>query len=270
MKNYFAFIDESGNSRQERFFGLGLLVVNDEIGSFYDAMKPYYDRVFANSKLSKLERIKRLEESRDYEQIAQIANSNKRFELKFKNINFSSNLVYKDLIEKYFQFPNVRFCALVIDRFELKKKGVNSQLEPWGVYINRAAMLLSNNIKNISPCKICILADDLTRPNNIKKTFEESLRDSINFRLNKKGIEDSIFGVARLESHSSLLLQIVDILLGCVMYDFKNEAGIISKKLKERQGLVVDKMKNILNANKLTKSNTWHKPNYFSVWKLKI
>jgi len=41
MKNYLAFIDESGNLTQERFFGLGLLIVGDEIGDFYDTLKPF-------------------------------------------------------------------------------------------------------------------------------------------------------------------------------------------------------------------------------------
>lgn len=78
-KNYFAFIDESGNSTQERFFGLGLLIIDDEIGEFYDSMKPFYDRVLDNAKLIKNERIKKLTEDKDIEQLSKISNSNKRF-----------------------------------------------------------------------------------------------------------------------------------------------------------------------------------------------
>lgn len=263
--NYFAFIDESGNSNQERFFGLGLLLINDEIGEFYDSMKSFYDKIFENAKLIKNNRIKILQEQGEIGQISKIANSGKRFELKFSYINFSNNLIYKELINNYFNFPNIRFCALIIDR---ENQALLSDLEPWDTYIYRAAMLLANNIKNIHPCKVCVLADDLTKPKEVRKTFEISLKDNINKRLIKIGINDSIFGVARLESHASLLLQIVDVLLGAVMYDFKNESGLISEKLSKRQENVVRAIKQKLGVKSLTLNNTYHAPNYFSVWKL--
>ena len=266
QKNYFAFIDESGNSTQDRFFGLGLLLIDDEIGNFYDSMKVYFDKAYSTAKTQKFERISLLKKQGDIEQVSQIANSSKRFELKFKYINFTNNRIYKDLIEKYFAFSNVRFCALVMDRKsqELSK----NSLDPWDAYIHRAAMLLANNMKNITPCKICVLADDLSKPSNIKRSFEESLKASIVSRLTKSSISNSeIFGVTRLESHASLLLQIVDILLGSVMYDFKKESGLISKTLALRQEMVVEKMREILKIDSLNLNKTFHKPNYFSIWK---
>lgn len=264
VKNYFGFTDESGNSRQERFFGLGLLVIDDEIGNFYDSMKPYYDKAFDNSKLIKSERIKNLKEQGEIDQIAEIANSSKRFELKFKNINYSNNLIYKSLVQEYFKFKQVRFCALVIDRKD--PKFPRTDLEPWSVYIHRAAMLIANNVRNICPCNLAVLADDLTKPKNVTKTFEKSLNDAIANRLSKFSIKNPLVGITRLESHSSLMLQIVDILLGAVMYDFKKDSGLVSERMEERQGVVVEEVKNILNASKLSESKTYHKPNYFSVW----
>lgn len=262
--NYFAFIDESGNSTQERFFGLGLLLVDDEIGLFYDAMKEFYDRAYMKAKNGKTERIKMLQEQKDIDQLTQIAGSSKRFELKFKYVNFTNNLIYKDLIEKYFKFPNLRFCSLIMDR---QSPEFLKGFDPWDAYINRAAMLLANNMKNISPCEICVLADDLSKPSRVKKPFELSLKDSIHYRLTKAGKSDAIFGVARLESHASLLLQIVDILLGCVMYDFKKELGLISETLSERQEMVVEKTREILGLKSLAINHTVNKPNYFSIWK---
>src|SRR3972149_697793 len=132
MKNYFAFIDESGNSTQERFFGLGLLLIDDEVGDFYDAIKPFYGKAFELARKNKLARISELEKQNEFKQISEIA----------------------------------------------------------------------KNRKNISPCQICVLADDLTRPSDIKKSFERSLADAISFRLKKQNTADKIFGVSRLESHS--------------------------------------------------------------------
>ncbi|MDO8609813.1 MAG: DUF3800 domain-containing protein [bacterium] len=264
---YFGFIDESGNSTQDRFFGLGLLIIDNTIGRFYDEMKSFYNKAFEIAKLHKEKRINELKTDNEFDQISQIANSTKRFELKFKYINFTNNSIYEKLIQHYFTFTNLRFCVLVIDR--KSKEFSSSPFDPWDAYIHRAAMLLANNMKNISPCEICILADDISRPSRIKKPFEDSLQDSIKYRLNKLSSRDSIFGVARLESHSSLLLQIVDILLGAVMYDFKKEKGLISETLSLRQEKVVNRLRQILKVDSLVVNKTFHQPNYFSIWKLK-
>lgn len=261
MSNYFAFIDESGNSTQERFFGLGLLIIDDEIGDFYDKMKSYYDKAKDIAYKNKLLRIQTLKETSELEQLAKIAGSSKNFELKFKYINSTNNDVYKSLIDQYFVYQKVKFCALVVDRGKHK-----SELNPWDAYIHEASMLIANNIRNISPCQICVLADDLTRPSTITKSFERSLSDAIGARLKKVGSGDKVFGVSRLESHASLLLQIVDILLGCVMYDYKQNIGLISDKLSAKQDVVVSRVRDYLGTKSLANSHTYHKPNYFSIW----
>lgn len=262
--NYFAFIDESGNSTQERFFGLGLLLIDDEIGDFYDSMKPFFDKARDIARTQKMARIAELTKNNEFDQISEIAKSARKFELKFKYINSTNNTIYSSLINNYFRFPKARFCALIIDR----QKHTASALNPWDTYIQQAAMLITNNIKNISPCELCVLADDLTRPANITKSFEQSLTDAISFRLKKNELSDKVFGVSRLESHSSLLLQIVDILLGCVMFDYKKSTGLISENLFEKQNSVVDNVRDRLKTKTLAKNTTYHNPSYFSVWEL--
>jgi len=270
MKNYFAFIDESGNSSQDRFFGLGLLIIDDEIGDFYDSMKSFYDKAKDIARAQKFARIADLTKQEEYSQIADIAKSTRKFELKFKYINATNNTIYSSLVDNYFRFTKVRFCALIIDRQKGNDKSEwRPAFSPWDTYILQAAMLIANNIKNISPCGVCVLADDLTRPSTIKKSFERSLADAISYRLNKNKLPDFVFGVSRLESHSSLLLQVVDILLGCVMYDYKNLAGLISDKLAVKQEIVVKNLKQNLRCSNLAESKTYNKPSYFSVWELK-
>lgn len=270
MANYFAFIDESGNSNQERFFGLGLLIINNDLGDFYDEMKSFYDKVADIARNNKLVKISELRQQGDNQQLAEIAKSSKRFELKFKYINSTNNLIYKSLITKYFSFLNTRFCALVIDRNKINPytKNDGQRINPWDAYIQQAAMLIANNLKNIFPCKICVLADDLSRPSTVKKSFENSLADSIRNRLDKKGMNCEVFGVSRLESHASLMIQIVDILLGCVMYDYKKPAGLVSIRLAGKQEIVVSMLRNGLGTKSLAQNKTYHKPNYFSVWEL--
>ena len=253
MPNYFVFIDEAGNSNQERFFGLGLLMVDEEVGDFYDSMRPFYDRIWEQSKLIKNNRIKLLREQGEIGQIAQIAGSNIKFELKFKFVNFSNNLIYKELITNYFKFPHARFAALVIDRQQLP-------VEPWHTYIDRASQLLAHMIPQTHPCHVCVLADDLSKPKNVNATFEQSLKEAINKKLNGARLGHSVFAVTRLESHASLMLQVVDVLLGAVMYEFKKQAGLIATKLAERQDIVADNLKTILKAESLTQSRTYQSP----------
>jgi|GEM_PF-1305879 len=267
MKNYFAFIDESGNLAQERFFGLGLLIIED-VGTLYDAIKPYYDKIRDIGKLKKNKTIDLFYETHKYEDLVKIAKSDRRFELKFKFVNFSNNKIYKKIIDTYFTFPNCRFSAVVIDREDPNFKPKEIFSTPWNMYMSYAAMLLAGNINNLDACKVCVLADDLSRPSNITKSFEDSLKEKISLKLKQDGIERNIFNVARLESHSSLMLQMVDILLGSVMYSFKKEAGLVSEKLGQRQDVVVEEMKLQLKRKVLNESFTVHKPSYFSVWKV--
>lgn len=107
----------------------------------------------------------------------------------------------------------------------------------------------------------------MTRPKNVTKTFELSLKDAIHARLAKSTIQSSVFGVTRLESHAFLLLQLVDVLLGAVVYDFKKAEGIIAPKLVQRQEPVVEMVRKSLGTTSLAVSRTYNSPSYFSVWK---
>lgn len=265
MTNYFAFTDESGNSTQERFFGLGLLMLQNT-GALYDSVKPYYERILANAKLIKNRRIKELIKNNNLFELEALSNSSVQFEMKFRNINFSNNLIYKALIAEYFNFKDSMFCCLVKDRNEIKS---GTFFDPWESYINDTAMLLANNIKKLSHCEICVLCDDLSKPANISDTFENRLMVAVNKKLIKIGISDCLFGVVILESHASLMIQLVDILLGCVMFDFKREVGLISQKQFERKNIVVAECRNIIGEKILSKNFTAYKPNYFSVRKFK-
>lgn len=268
MKNYFAFIDESGNLSIERYFGLGMFLI-EEVGPLYDAIKPYYDKIRDTAKIQKEKTINDLVANQKYEELVAIAKSGKKFELKFKFVNFTNNIIYKEIINTYFQFPDCRFSAVIIDRQDPNFKPNEVFTSPWNMYMSYAAMLLASNINNLDECRVCVLADDLTKPRNIQETFEQALTNKIYSKLKQNGIERTIFNVARLESHSSLMLQLVDILLGCVMYDFKKDAGLISEKLSQRQETVVEQVRKVLKKDELSQHFTVNQPSYFNVWQVK-
>lgn len=268
MKNYFAFIDESGNLASERYFGLGMLLI-DQVGLLYDALKPFSDKIRDSAKIQKEKTINDLMHNRNYEELAAIVRSSRKFELKFKYVNFTNNSVYRGLVKEYFKFPECRFSAAIIDREDPSFRPQEVFASPWFMYLSYAAMLLAANINNLDHCSVCVLADDLSRPKFVKTTFEEALAGKIADRLKDNGVERKVFNVARLESHSSLLLQLVDILLGCVMYDFKKNTGLIGEMLAQRQEPVVAEVRESLGRITLAEHFTSHKPSYFNVWKVR-
>lgn len=267
MKNYFAFIDESGNLSSERYFGLGILLL-EQVGQLYDAIKPFYDKVRDLSKIQKEKTISDLLANKKFEDIAGIAKSSRKFELKFKYVNFTNNSVYRELVKEYFKFPGCRFSAIIIDRKDPHFRPEDIFASPWYMYLSYSAMLLASNINNLGRCNVCVLADDLSKPKDIPETFEEALTAKIESRLKKDSVSRRIFNIARLESHSSLMLQLVDILLGCVMYDFKKQAGLISEKLAQRQEPVVIEVRDILKRKTLAHHFTVNRPSYFNIWQV--
>ena len=137
------------------------------------------------------------------------------------------------------------------------------------MYLSYSALLLAGNMNNLGACNVCVLADDLTKPKAIAQTFEDALRAKITQKLKQDGHGRDIFNVTRLESHSSLLLQLVDILLGAVLYDFNKTNGLIGAKLEQRQEIVVQAVREVLARQTLADHFTANKPSYFNVLKMK-
>ena len=66
-----------------------------------------------------------------------------------------------------------------------------------------------------------MIADHVTTPKNIR--FEVNTKRNFNNLKNRL----SLAGVCRFDSKSNDLLQIVDLLIGCVSYDLKLSAGVV-------------------------------------------
>jgi len=237
MSNFLGFIDETGvleEDPQQRFFGLGLLKIKNT-STFYEELVKLKQKV-----LCKLSRLK------------------KPFEFKFSKINNSNYKFYYELIEIYFSFPDNHFCALVIDKrhpnFNMNKYFPNA----WEAYIGYSRLLIKKNVH--SDEKICILADYHSKPKASSKYYEVEL---IKIRRNYKNI---VFNACMLESHASLFIQVVDVLLGSIVYEFKIRNKLLSNKPNRRKKGLLNLIKKKLKTNNLAQNFTRNKPNYFSVW----
>lgn len=236
MANYLGFIDETGalqKDPQQRFFGLGLLKL-ERTAPLYDDLCRLTNKI-----------------------VSEFTHLPKPFEFKFNNINRHSYGFYKQLLELYFSFTTGAFCAFVID-----KQAPDFNLEryfkdPWEAYISYSRLLVAGNVTEKD--KICILADYLSKPKSSSKYYEIEVA-----KAKTKGT-NPIYNVCMLESHASLFIQLVDVLIGCVVLDFrmKWEAGFKPNQFKhELVKLIREKLKTGSLAGKVTR----RQPNYFSVW----
>ncbi|MBX6369435.1 MAG: DUF3800 domain-containing protein [Rhodospirillales bacterium] len=67
-----------------------------------------------------------------------------------------------------------------------------------------------------------VIADEYSTPP--AETFEENVRDYVNQRLRRQAVA----GVCRMRSSGSDLLQLIDLLLGAVVYEYKADRGVVS------------------------------------------
>lgn len=66
-----------------------------------------------------------------------------------------------------------------------------------------------------------MIADEYSTPPT--ETFEENVRDYVNRALNR----GAVAGVGRMRSSGVDLLQLVDLLLGAVVYEYKAASGVV-------------------------------------------
>lgn len=189
----------------------------------------------------------------------------KGFEFKFTNIQKNSDLpLHKELIDICFAHPAFSFACIVVDKLRV---GHITPTSTWDMQIKLAKKHIESNVLDHE--QIAIIADYLTKPNASTLYFEKEM-----IRSRK------VFNACMLESDSSVFVQVVDILIGAVVYSFKIKEGL-SKSTTPKAKLVAyieQKLIDALNGHnqssgdfrhhqKLSGSFTLFKPFYFNVYK---
>lgn len=239
MKKYLGFIDETGvlsNDPSQRFFALGI-VLAENVSALNDQL-----RKLKNQCVSKLDLVR---------QEKGLPKSERDFEFKFKNITKSAVPFYYDLVELYFKFLDLKFCCLVLDKKNPQIKIDEVFSDTWSAYIGYSKLLIKNNVS--SPDNVCIIADYLGKPLASEKFYENEVSQL-----------DVVYNSCMLESHASLLIQVVDVLLGCVVLDFR-KLREPEKKRDEVKESVAALVRQKLGKNSLAQNATILEPNYFSV-----
>lgn len=237
LKRKWVFMDETGllvNDPSQPFFALGALKL-EQTATLYGELNRLNQR--ARSKV------------------------NPRFEFKFNRINSNNRRLYMDLVDLFFQFPGLYFKAFVVDTqhpgFDLEGYFRGS----WEAQISYASLLLENIIGPDE--QIAVLADYLDKPKAATTFFEDAVSQV--GRSYKGGASvPPVFNVCMLESDASLFIQMVDVLLGLVVYDCKARRGVHGANLAKTSVLKV--LKGHLKKQDFSRTQHVNGPPYFGIW----
>ncbi|MFH1606795.1 MAG: DUF3800 domain-containing protein [Nanoarchaeota archaeon] len=179
----FVFLDESGSlsNSTEPYFTIGILKMSTP---YYLQNKILYERSKKNI----------------YDEI-------KFNKISGKNIEFA-----KFIIDCIFNVNSLNFYSYTTHK-QSKYFKKNFSTDTWSAYEKITLKLLGATLaeKEI----IILIADHITAPKEVR--FEVNIKK--NFNTYKKRL--AISGVCRFDSKSNDLLQVVDLIIGCINYDIK-------------------------------------------------
>ena len=137
-------------------------------------------------------------------------------EIKWSQVSAKKLPILETLIDVFFASP-ATLSVFVID------KQKHDPIVRFGglfqAYECLARQLVWGSIKRGET--MFLIADEYSTPPTV--TFEENVRDHVNKRLNRKAVA----GVCRMRSSGIDLLQLVDLLLGAIVYEYKAKGGVV-------------------------------------------
>jgi len=263
--NRFGFIDSSGIIKKDKFFGAGLLVVKN-VGDMVDKLAKNAQPAYADAKKTKDKFIEDMIAQGDKDTVIKILRNKHHFEMKFDNVRKTTELYYERMIDIFLSDKDNRFSAIVVNKDNPTFKG-DSIEDAWETYTKYSAQLVVQEMKNMPDDKFCLVVDEITKPRNKPLSLEDSLLSKIRTTINSDAsIQfENVFGAISIESHSNMLMQLCDVLLGAVMYDYKKRAGLNSDKTEIRKEQLVKKIRNITKTDTLAKEIADGSLVYFSV-----
>ena len=211
-----AFIDETGvlseSAVRQPIFGIGVLVVPDTkiiTESFYRLHFNFVqDSARRRSEFRK--QLESEEASLSLAEVERLMWSSRHHEYKFAEVTHFNIQNYIDLLNLYFSFPGLDFHSVMMNRLD-----PNASLERWAndtwlAYVCIAKDLLEERVTR----DVFAIIDLQSKPDKSKVHLEDVLCSV-----------GSVKGCLRATSDMSIYLQLVDLLLGCVQYDLKEDMG---------------------------------------------
>ena len=210
------FIDEtgilSGSTREQPVYGIGALVVPDT----REITDRFYRMHFNFVSASRTERneirkdIRARGEHLTLAELDRMMWSTRHHEYKFSEVTRSNLQQYIDLIRLYFSFEEVEFHSLMVNRLAEGFTLEQWEHDHWKAYTEFTRQLLERSLTR----DVFAIVDLQEKPYASSDYIEDVLCSV-----------DSVKGCLRATSDMSVYLQIVDVLLGCVQFDWKDQRG---------------------------------------------
>ena len=201
MKNtYFCFLDETGllNKKEDRFFALGMIKCHYP-HNLYLKIKTLKDKVHFYD------------------------------EIKWNKVGRKNYSVMQRLIKLFIEARGFYFDCVILDKknMDFEKYFQNNF---WRAYESFTKLLIKGNIGKNE--QVCVLADYYPSPK------ETNFEINIQSKINKEFKRQAIVGVCRIDSRGSEMLQMTDLIMGAVIYEFKIKEKLIDKPSKYKQNLL--------------------------------
>ena len=226
------FIDEtgvlSGPVSKQPIFGIGSLVVADTREITDSLYRLHFN--FISDRMRVRNDIRRDIKSRGspptLSEVDRIMWSTRHHEYKFSEVTRFNLQQYIDILNIYFSFTDLEFHSLIIDRNDPGFGLDRWDNDPWIAYANFAKSLLDGSLTR----DVFAIVDLQGKPDKSPEHLEDILCSV-----------DSVKGCLRATSDMSIYLQLVDVLLGCVQFDWKDQQGYYpetSNRAREKRMLV--------------------------------
>ena len=232
MKVLPAFVDETGSLsagvKEQPVYGIGLLLVCDPEKVTDAFFRLHFDfnseQGGQRSKLRAAIRGGELLPALD--DLDRLMWSSRHHEYKFSEVSGHNIQQYLNLLNLFFSYDCFEFHALLVDRtqadFSLSRWGNDS----WRAYVNLGRELLERRLG--SPA--FAIVDYQERPNAASVMVESEFC-----------AVEKVQGCMRASSETQVFLQLADVLLGCVAFDWRDKRGFYapgSKRAEAKRSLV--------------------------------
>lgn len=220
------FIDEtgilSGSTRAQPVYGIGALVVPDTREITDKFYRLHFNFVSAT-------RMERGELRRDIQvrgkhltlvEIDRLMWSTRHHEYKFSEVTRSNLQQYIDLVDLYFSFHDLEFHSLIVNRLDEEFSLEEWGYDKWKAYADFTRQLLDRSLTR----DVFAIVDLQEKPEKSPDYIEDVLCSV-----------GSVKGCLRATSDMSVYLQLVDVLLGCVQFDWKDQRGFYAGASKRAQ-----------------------------------
>jgi len=176
-------------------------------------------------------------------------------------------MYYERMIDVFLSDKDNRFSVMIIDKH---KAGFNEKEieDTWETYTKYAAMLIVKEMKNLPKDNLCIVVDEISRPRNKPLSLEDTLLSKVRTEVLKDLALNfnSVFGAFSIESHSNFLMQLSDLLLGAVMYDYKKRFDMVSPAMEKKKETLVKKLRDTFKVKTLAQDFTEDTHAHFNVF----